>query len=262
MIRVVSWNVNGIRACVRRGFVDFLDRSEADIVGIQEVRALPEEIPLAARRPPNWHATFAVAERRGYSGVGIYSKLEPERVETALGEPRFDVEGRFIAAHFRTGRGRFAVVNGYFPKGSGKDRDNSRVSYKLDFYRAVFGRVQQLRRRYSVLVIGDYNTAHREIDLARPKSNVKNSGFLPEERAELDRWLGAGWVDTFRALHPDEPGHYTWWRHWGGARERNVGWRIDYVLVSPTAMKRTHDAFIWPDERGSDHCPIGVDIDI
>ncbi len=262
MIRVVSWNVNGIRACVRRGFVDFLDRSEADIVGIQEVRALPEEIPLAARTPPNWHATFAVAERRGYSGVGIYSKLEPERVETALGEPRFDVEGRFIAAHFRTGRGRFAVVNGYFPKGSGKDRDNSRVSYKLDFYRAVFGRVQQLRRRYPVLVIGDYNTAHREIDLARPKSNVKNSGFLPEERAELDRWLGAGWVDTFRALHPDEPGHYTWWRQWGGARERNVGWRIDYVLVSPTAMKRTHDAFIWPDERGSDHCPIGVDIDL
>ena len=146
----MSWNVNGIRACVRRGFVDFLDRSEADIVGIQEVRALPEEIPLAARTPPNWHATFAVAERRGYSGVGIYSKLEPERVETALGEPRFDVEGRFIAAHFRTGRGRFAVVNGYFPKGSGKDRDNSRVSYKLDFYRAVFGRVQQLRRRYPV----------------------------------------------------------------------------------------------------------------
>ena len=124
----MSWNVNGIRACVRRGFVDFLDRSEADIVGIQDVRALPEEIPLAARTQPNWHATFAVAERRGYSGVGIYSKLEPERVETALGEPRFDVEGRFIAAHFRTGRGRFAVVNGYFPKGSGKDRDNSRVS--------------------------------------------------------------------------------------------------------------------------------------
>ena len=111
-------------------------------------------------------------------------------------------------------------------------------------------------------MIGDYNTAHREIDLARSKSNVKNSGFLPEERAELDRWLGAGWVDTFRALHPDEPGHYTWWRQWGGARERNVGWRIDYVLVSPTAMKRTYDAFIWPDERGSDHCPIGVDIDL
>ena len=188
--------------------------------------ALPEEFPSAARTPTDWHAAFAVAERRGYSGVGIYSKFRPVLVETSLGEPQFDIEGRFIAAHFRTDRGRFAVVNGYFPKGSGKDRDNSRVGYKLDFYRAVFDRAQQLRRRCPVLVIGDFNTAHREIDLARPKSNVKNSGFLLEERVELDRWLEAGWVDTFRALHPDQPDHYTWWRQWGGARERNVGWRI------------------------------------
>ena len=158
--------------------------------------------------------------------------------------------------------GGSTVVNGYFPKGSGKDRDNSRVGYKLDFYQAVFDRAQQLRRRCPVLVIGDFNTAHREIDLARPKSNVKNSGFLPEERVELDRWLEAGWVDTFRALHPDQPDHYTWWRQWGGARERNVGWRIDYVLASPSAMERLKDAFIWPNERGSDHCPVGVDIDL
>ena len=207
-MRVVSWNVNGIRACVRHGFVDFLGRSGADIVGVQEVRALPEEIPPVARTPAGWHAAFSVAERRGYSGVGIYSKFEPYRVETSLGEPRFDVEGRFIAAYFRTDRGRFAVVNGYFPKGSGKDRDNSRVGYKLAFYRAVFDRAQLMRRRCPVLVMGDYNTAHREIDLARPKSNVRNSGFLPEERSGFDRWLEAGWVDTFRALHPDEPGHY------------------------------------------------------
>ena len=142
-MRVVSWNVNGIRACVRRGFVDFLDRSGADILGVQEVRALPEEIPLAARTPTDWHAVFAVAERRGYSGVGIYSKFQPVLVETSLGEPRFDIEGRFIAAHFRTDRGRVAVVNGYFPKGSGKDRDNSRVGYKLDFYQAVFDRARR-----------------------------------------------------------------------------------------------------------------------
>ena len=204
-MRIVSWNVNGIRACVRRGFVDFLERSGADILGVQEVRALPEEIPPAAHTPPGWHAAFMVAERRGYSGVGIYSKFQPDRVETSTEEPRFDIEGRFIAAHFRTDRGRFAVLNAYFPKGSGNGRDNSRVGYKLDFYRAVFDRAQRLRRRCPVLVIGDYNTAHREIDLARPKSNVKNSGFLPEERAELDRWIEAGWVDTFRALHPDEP---------------------------------------------------------
>lgn len=260
-MRVVSWNVNGIRACAKKGFGDFLERSGADVVGIQEVRALPEQIPPAAR-PPGWHTAFAVAERRGYSGVALYSRRAPERVDTALGVPRFDVEGRFVAARLPTERGRCTVVNGYFPKGSGKDRDNSRVGYKLDFYREVFDRAQRLRRRGPVLVIGDFNTAHREIDLARPKSNVGNSGFLPEERAELDRWLAAGWADTFRAVHGDAPGRYTWWRQWGGARERNVGWRIDYVLASPAAMKRVRDAFIWPDEQGSDHCPVGVDIDV
>ena len=178
-MRVVSWNVNGIRACVRHGFVGFVDRSAADIVGVQEVRAQPEDIPPAVRRPPGWHTAFTVAERRG-----------------------------------------------------------------------------------PVLVIGDYNTAHRAIDLARPQANVTHSGFLPEERAELDRWIDAGWVDAFRALHPEAPDQYTWWRQWGGARERNIGWRIDYVFASPAAIRRIHEAFIWPDERGSDHCPVGVDIDL
>ena len=261
-MRVVSWNVNGIRACAKRGFADFLARSGADVIGVQEVRALESEIPPEARTPGGWHTVFSPAERRGYSGVGLYARMEPERVETSLGEARFDVEGRYVAAHFRTERRRFAVVNGYFPKGSGRDRDNSRVPYKLDFYRAVFDRVQRLRRRCPVLVIGDYNTAHREIDLARPKANVRNSGFLPEERAEIDRWLEAGWIDTFRALHPDEPDHYSWWAQRGGARARNVGWRIDCVLASPAAMKRVEAAFIWPDELGSDHCPVGVDIDL
>jgi exodeoxyribonuclease-3 len=261
-MRIISWNVNGIRACVKQGFAEFFERSEADIIGVQEVRALTEEIPSAARTPPGWQAIFSAAERRGYSGVGLYSKLAPERVETMLGEPQFDVEGRFIAAHFQSDRGRFAVVNSYFPKGNGKDRDNSRVPYKLEFYGLVFEKIQRLRRQCPVLVMGDYNTAHCEIDLARPKSNVKSSGFLPEERAEIDRWLEAGWVDTFRTFHADEPEHYTWWSQRGGARERNVGWRVDYVLASPAAMKRVKQAFIWPHERGSDHCPIGVDIDL
>src|SRR5690606_29790322 len=144
---------------------------------------------------------------------------------------------------------------------SGKNRDNSRVPYKLDFYRAVFDRVERLRRRGRVLVIGDFNTAHEEIDLARPKDNRQASGFLPEERAELSRRIAAGMVDTFRALHPGESGHYTWWRQWGGARERNVGWRIDYVLASRPAAQRVTDAFIWPQVLGSDHCPVGVDIE-
>ena len=262
-MRIVSWNVNGIRACAKRGFAGFLDRCGADVLGVQEVRALPDQIPDEARAPAGWRTTFSPAERLGYSGVGLYARPEPERVETSLGEPRFDVEGRFVAARFRTGGGgRLAVVNCYFPKGSGKDRDNSRVPYKLDFYRAVFDRAEDLRREGPVLVIGDYNTAHREIDLARPRANVRNSGFLPEERAELDRWIEAGWTDAFRALHPDEPDHYSWWAQRGGARARNVGWRIDYVLASPEAMERVRGAFIWPDEHGSDHCPVGVDLDV
>ena len=149
-----------------------------------------------------------------------------------------------MAGHFQTARGRFVVVNGYFPKGSGPARDNSRVGYKLDFSRTVFARAQALRRRGPVLVIGDYNTAHHAIDLARPQSNITHSRFLPEERAQLDHWLDAGWVDAFRALHPEAPDQYTWWRQWGGARERNVGWRIDYVFASPAAMRRIHETFM------------------
>ena len=255
-MRIVSWNVNGLRACVRKGFLDFLPSSGADLIGLQEVRAFEHQLDERTRAPEGWHTSFAPAERPGYSGVAIYSRRPPDRVETALGEPRFDAEGRLIIARF----GRLSVASVYFPKGSGRDRDNSRVPYKLDFYAAVFDRFQALRRRGPVLVVGDYNTAHEAIDLARPKSNKKTSGFLPEERAELTRWLDAGWVDTFRARHRDEPGHYTWWRQWGGMRERNVGWRIDYVLASPAAAKRVEDAFIWPEAMGSDHCPVGVDI--
>ena len=251
-MRIVSWNVNGLRACVRKGFLDFLGASGADVVGLQEVRAFEHQLDAGVLAPAGWHAAFSPAERPGYSGVGIYSRERPARVETALGEPRFDAEGRLVIAWFDG----LAVASVYFPKGSSSDR----VAYKLDFYAALFERLQALRRDGPVVVIGDYNTAHEAIDLARPKSNAKTSGFLPEERAELSRWLDAGWVDTFRARHPGEPGHYTWWRQWGGARERNVGWRIDYVLASPDAAAKVNDAFIWPDVTGSDHCPVGVDL--
>ena len=255
-MRIVSWNVNGLRACVRKGFLDFLEASEADVVGIQELRALPEQLPAEARAPEGWHATFAPAERKGYSGVALFSRQPPSRVETALGIDEYDVEGRLLIAHF----GRMVIASVYFPKGSGKDRDNSRVPYKLGFYQTLFERLQQLRKRGPVFVLGDYNTAHTEIDLARPKTNAKTSGFLPEERAELSRWLDAGWSDTFRRQHPGESGHYTWWRQWGNARQENVGWRIDYVLASPSAQRRVRDAFIWPQVHGSDHCPVGVDV--
>ena len=255
-MRIIGWNVNGLRACVKKGFLDFLEASDADVMCLQEVRALPEQLEAHVRSPEGWHASFSAAERKGYSGVAVFSRRPPNRVETELGIEEYDREGRFLIAHF----GRMAIASVYFPKGSGTERDNSRVPYKLGFYARVFERIEELRRRGPVFVLGDYNTAHEEIDLARPKTNQKTSGFLPEERAEMGRWLEAGWVDTFRKRHRGEPGHYTWWRQWGGARENNVGWRIDYVLASPSANRLVTDAFIWPDVTGSDHCPVGVDV--
>jgi exodeoxyribonuclease-3 len=256
-LRIVSWNVNGLRACARKGFRGWLRSARADIAGLQEVRALPGELPDGLHAPQGWCAHFSSAKRRGYSGVALYSRREPDAVETSLGSERFDAEGRLQIARF----GRLALANAYFPKGSGALRDNSRVPYKLDFYRAVFERLQRLRRGgYRVLAMGDFNTAHREIDLARPRDNRDNSGFLPEERAELDRWIRAGWIDTFRRFEPG-PGHYSWWSQRTGVRERNIGWRIDYVLATPAAARFLRRAFIQPQVRGSDHCPIGVDLD-
>jgi exodeoxyribonuclease-3 len=256
-LRIVSWNVNGLRACARKGFRGWLRSARADIAGLQEVRALPGELPDGLHAPQGWCAHFSSAKRRGYSGVALYSRREPDAVETSLGSERFDAEGRLQIARF----GRLALANAYFPKGSGALRDNSRVPYKLDFYRAVFERLQRLRRGgYRVLAMGDFNTAHREIDLARPRDNRGNSGFLPEERAEFDRWIRAGWIDTFRRFEPG-PGHYSWWSQRAGVRERNIGWRIDYVLATPAAARYLRHAFIQPQVRGSDHCPVGVDLD-
>jgi len=256
-MRIVSWNVNGLRACAKKGFLERLDDFAADVLCLQEVRAFPEQLPAEVLNPPEWSAHFHPAQRPGYSGVAIYSKVPPDRVDHLLGVEEYDAEGRFIVAHF----GRLAVVSGYFPKGNGKERDNSRVPYKLGFYQSVFDRIERLKKRGPVYVTGDLNTAHDTIDLARPKTNQKSSGFLPEERAEISRWLEAGWVDTFRRQHPGEEGHYTWWRQFGGAKEKNVGWRIDYVLASKSGASKVKQAFIWPEVLGSDHCPVGVDID-
>jgi exodeoxyribonuclease-3 len=256
-VRVLSWNVNGLRACARKGFLRWLARSNAEIVALQEVRALPEDLAPGLCAPRGWAVELSPAERRGYSGVGLFARRKPDAVERSLGLPRFDVEGRLLVARF----GRLVVVNAYFPKGSGRLRDNSRVPYKLAFSRALLARVERLRRAgYRVLVLGDFNTAHREIDLARPGANRRNSGFLPEERAELERWIRRGWIDAFRAFHP-EGGHYTWWSQIPGARERNVGWRIDYALASPAAMRFVRAAWHASDVPGSDHCPVGVELD-
>ena len=253
----MSWNVNGLRACARKGFAGWLARCGAAVVGVQEVRAHPDALPPRLVRPRGWHVHLAPAERRGYSGVALFARRPPDASGVGLGRPRFDAEGRFQWARF----GRLVVVNAYFPKGGDRVDARRRLAYKLAFSRAALSRCQALRRGgRRVLVLGDFNVAHREVDLARPRANLETSGFLPEERAEFARWLAAGWTDTFRAFEPGS-GHYTWWSQRRGVRERNVGWRIDYVLASPGAMPFVRGAFIRPGVRGSDHCPLGVDLD-
>jgi exodeoxyribonuclease-3 len=260
LARIVSWNVNGLRAAQKRGFSAWLSRCGAAVVGIQEVRAQADDLPAAlepSRLAGRWSAHYSPAKRKGYSGVALYSRRVPDELETSLFIPRYDAEGRLQIARF----GKLVVVNSYFPNGNGKDRDNGRVKFKLGFYRALFDALARHRRAgRRVLVMGDFNTAHTEIDLARPKANAKTSGFLPIERAELDRWMAADWVDTFRHFEK-RAGHYSWWSQRQGARERNVGWRIDYVMASRAALPFVEKAFIQSRTRGSDHCPVGVDLD-
>ncbi len=256
-MRIVSWNVNGIRACAKKGFGEWLDGCGAEIVAVQEARARLEQVPAELQQRPGWHLELAAAEKAGYSGVALFSRRPPDAVATELGEPEIDREGRLMMARF----GRLLVVNGYFPNGNGKNRDLSRIPYKRDFYRRLFDELEPAKQRGEpVLVAGDFNTAHREIDLARPKQNREHTGFRIEEREELDRWLKSGWVDTFRRFESGA-GHYTWWSQRFGVRERNIGWRIDYILASPAAMDHVHGAAIHPEVTGSDHCPISVDVD-
>lgn len=256
-MRILSWNVNGIRSAAKKGFREFLDNCDAEIVALQEVRAKAEQIPAELRDVPGWHLHVVAGERPGYSGVALYSRRPPDSMQVGLGIPEYDVEGRLQLARF----GELLLVNGYFPNGNGKNRDNSRIPYKLSFYQALYDALEEEKKSgASILVVGDFNTAHREIDLARPKANEKTSGFRPEERAELDRWFASGWVDTFREFERGE-GHYSWWSQRFGVREKNIGWRIDLIAASPGAMQYVTNGFILPDVQGSDHCPIGVDVD-
>lgn len=257
-MRITSWNINGLRSAMGKGFSEWLAGSNADIIGLQEVRASVEQAQQSlVQIDKSWHRSFVSAEKLGYSGVGLLSKHAPDKLNTSLKVRDFDIEGRLQMARF----GKLTLANVYFPNGSGTDRDNGRVPFKLAFYKCVFEMLEpKVRRKEPVLIIGDFNTAHREIDLARPKANEKTSGFLPEERAELDRWIKAGYVDTFRAFESG-PGHYSWWSQRFGVRAKNIGWRIDYVLASLAAAKYVRSALIHPHITGSDHCPIGVDVD-
>jgi exodeoxyribonuclease-3 len=254
-VRIVSWNINGLRAVMRKGFTRWLGRTQPDIVSVQEIRAHPHQLEreLARLHPRQVH--LHAAQRKGYSGLGLFSHRSPHEVHTSLGRRRFDVEGRFQLARF----GKLWVCNVYVPSGNGVERDLSRTPYKLAFLRRLFATLEPLRAAGErVLVMGDFNIAHTELDLARPKDNRLNSGFLPIERRALGAWMKAGWIDTFREVTGPQTGHYSWWSQRIGVRERNIGWRIDLVLATPSAMRLVKDAFIEREVRGSDHCPVGV----
>ncbi len=253
-MKLISWNVNGIRAVEKKGFSDWVKRESPDILCLQETKATEEQIPKDIQNLPYKQFYLSASSRKGYSGVGLLTKIEPQSVKFGMGEEEFDREGRVISADY----GDFVLFNVYFPNGKASEE---RLDFKLRFYRKFLEVVKDLKDRgRGVIICGDVNTAHKEIDLARPKENEKVSGFLPVEREWIDKLIEEGFIDTFR-MFVKEGGHYSWWDYKSRARERNVGWRIDYFFVSENLKDRVKDAFILSDVYGSDHCPVGIVLD-
>jgi exodeoxyribonuclease-3 len=252
-ITLLSWNVNGIRAAEKKGFLEWMRAVGADVVGVQESKAHPEQLSAELRNPEGFFTSWAAAEKKGYSGVATFSKRKPVKTTVGIGVPEFDLEGRVIMTEFE----EFTHFNIYFPNGQ---RDAERLRYKLKFYDTILGVFEDLRAKGRKIVIaGDVNTAHKSIDLARPEANAKTSGFLPVERAWIDKLIGLGYIDTLREFRK-EPDLYTWWDQITRARERNVGWRIDYHFVSANLRPNLNDAYILADVMGSDHCPVGLEL--
>jgi exodeoxyribonuclease-3 len=253
IIRLLSWNVNGIRAIYKKGFLDWFKKEDPDILCLQETKASEEQLVDELKNPPGYHSYFASAEKKGYSGVAVFSKQKPLKVERGFGIGKFDIEGRVLIVHYK----KFVLMNIYYPNGKASPE---RLQYKLDFYDAFLDYAEALRKKGKNLVIcGDVNTAHKEIDLARPKDNETTSGFLPVEREWMDKFIGSGYVDTFR-MFSNESEQYTWWHMITRARERNVGWRIDYFFVNEELRNKVKSASIMPEVMGSDHCPVGIEL--
>jgi len=255
-LKLLSWNVNGFRSIVNKGFWDFLKKESPDILCLQETKANPDQLEeiIKVKRDYNMYWAYP-AERKGYSGVALFTKQAPKSLKYDFQKKGLDVEGRLIIADYES----FILFNIYFPNGGA---GNVRVPYKMKFYDVFLRYADSLVKAGKKLVIcGDVNTAHKEIDLARPKENVTKTGFLPEERAWMDKFVAHGYVDTFRHLHK-EPEQYSYWDMKSGARARNVGWRIDYFFVSENLLPSVTDAFILPEVMGSDHCPIGITLQV
>ena len=252
MLTLYSWNVNGLRAAQRKGFLNWLDETQPDILGIQETKCHPDQLDANLRQPAGYTTYWAWAEKKGYSGVALYSKKEPKSVQIGLDIVDYDREGRTIVADY----GDFVLINSYFPNGG---RDHKRVPFKMAYNTDFLTYCNDLRASgRPVIFCGDINTAHKEIDLARPRQNQKTTGFLPQERAWIDEVVSQGYVDSFRLLYPEHEGAYSWWSYIGGARSRNVGWRLDYFFASDDLQSRIAGAAIHADVLGSDHCPVSL----
>lgn len=254
-LKLLSWNVNGIRAQEKKGFLEWLLKESPDILCVQETKAHIEQLSKELLNPNGYKTYWVSGEKKGYSGVATFTKTEPKKMETGFGIKKYDTEGRIQILTYSD----LILFNIYFPNGQ---RDEERLKYKLGFYDEFLKYVNSLKEKgKKIIICGDINTAHKEIDLARPKENENTSGFLPIERKWMDKFFECGYIDTFRHF-TKEGSHYTYWDPITRARERNVGWRIDYFFITPNLLKSLKKAFIMNDIMGSDHCPLGIEIEV
>ncbi|MBP7670823.1 exodeoxyribonuclease III [Candidatus Gracilibacteria bacterium] len=252
-MKIISWNVNGLRAVEKKGFLNWLDHESPDILALQEIKANEDQLSPQIQSPEGYFGYFHSAIKKGYSGTAIYTKRKPLKITTGLHDARFNDEGRVQTAEFDD----FILLNIYFPNGKASE---IRLKYKLDFYNASIDYFHQLHKQGKPLLIcGDYNTAHQEIDLARPKENEDVSGFLRVERDWLDRLTAEGFSDCFRHFNKD-PDHYTWWSFRSAARQRNIGWRIDYFFATNDFLPSLKNCYHLPEVHGSDHCPVVLEL--
>lgn len=252
-MNIISWNVNGLRAIHKKGYFADILKENPDILCLQETKAEAEQLPDEVRNVKGYFSYFSHSKKRkGYSGVAVYSKQKPDHIEEGMGVSTMDQEGRLLVLYYPN----FVLMNCYFPNGGGGPE---RLQFKLDFYDAFLSFIEKLHKKgHKIIVCGDINTAHEEIDLARPKENEKNTGFLPEERAWIDELIYHGYVDIFRTMNPNTRGVYTYWDIKTRARDRNVGWRLDYFFVSSDLTSSVKDTAILSHIHGSDHCPIEI----
>lgn len=266
LVNFISWNVNGLRALLKKPEWDWLSHNEAQIIAIQETKAAPEQLPPEIVNRPGWQTFWdSSSVKKGYSGVGVFTKIPPAKVTAELPEPRYQGEGRLLHLEYP----EFHLFNGYFPNGGAPELDENgkptgkfrRVPYKLGFFGEFLKLAVDCRKSKPVIVCGDFNIAHHDIDLYKPELHEGTSGFLPEERAWLDSFVSKGFVDAFRYLNGQIPDQYTWWSYQGFSRKKNQGWRIDYFFVSEDIAPNIRSAAIYKEVKGSDHCPVGLGVE-